>query len=128
MFDKCWVSMYNVAMKIVLAGERPVSWNHFYAGRHWTERHEEVARVRAVVLSAIGPKVVMFTVPVTIAITAYFSKRALDPDNICAKLYIDALCGRVLEDDTYRHVRSVTLVSRVDRKNARVEIEIQPAV
>ena len=115
-------------MKIVLEGEKPQSWNAYYAGKHWTERHAEVARVRALVLASLPLYVAMFKCPVTITLTAFFKGRSLDPDNICAKIYIDALCGRVLEDDTPSHVHSVTTASRVDRENPRIEIEIRPSL
>jgi hypothetical protein len=116
-------------MKITLADERPLSWNRFYAGLHWTQRRDEVERVRAIVVAELSH---MDFVPpdesVAIIITAYFKNRPQDPDNICSKLYIDALIGRVLLDDSHAEITSVTTRSRVDRKKPRVEIEIRQAI
>jgi hypothetical protein len=105
-----------------------MTWNTFYAGSHWTKRKSEAERVRVIVLSGLDPDVEIYQVPVNLTVTVYFKSHPQDPDNICAKLYIDALKDRVIEDDTPRHITSVTTRSRVDRENPRVEIEIQPSV
>lgn len=65
-----------------------------------------------------------FSGAVTITITAHFKNKPVDCDNVCAKLYIDPLKGRIIYDDTPEYVSSVTLVSVVDGKNW-VEIEIK---
>lgn len=116
-------------MKVVLRDERPLSWNRFYAGMHWTKRSAEAQRVKALVLAELlKVNVIAFQGPVDIGVTAYFKNRPQDPDNICSKVYIDALIGRVLFDDGHTHVNSVTTRSRVDRKKPRVEIEIRKAI
>jgi Holliday junction resolvase RusA-like endonuclease len=116
-------------MKITLLDERPLSWNRFYSGLHWTQRQAEVERVRGMMVAELlnmdfSPP----DEPVAIIVTAYFKNRPQDPDNICSKLYIDALIGRVLMDDSHAEISSVTTRSRVDRKKPRVEIEIRPTV
>lgn len=54
---------------------------------------------------------------VAVEIVAH-AKTPLDPDNICAKLYIDGLVkAKVLEDDNRKFIEEVTLISEKDNKN-----------
>ena len=53
-----------------------------------------------------------------------YQKRMIDPDNICAKLYIDGLKCLVIEDDTPEYVIRVTTESRKSNKDY-VEIYLQ---
>lgn len=111
-------------MKIVLPKERPISWNKYYAGTNWRTRHEDALRVHALVkYSTLREK--QFIKPVWIEITAYFAKSPLDPDNINAKILIDGLKHTVLVDDTMQWVDSVTVKSRIDVKNPRIEIYLE---
>jgi len=114
---------------ITLDDERPLSWNNLYSGKfHWSQRNAEANRVHLLVLAALDPDTVqMFTGPVAITVTVYFRNRPFDPDNICAKLYIDGLKDRIIEDDTPAQVASVTTVSKVDKERPRVEIEVRAA-
>ena len=109
-------------MKIVLEGERPMSWNKFYSGMHWSARATEADRVHHIVWGATPLSI--FENRVDIHVTAFFKNRPQDPDNLCSKLYIDGLIGRVIENDTRQFVRKVTVQSEIDRENPRVEIEI----
>ena len=117
----------TTSVTLFLPGERPVSWNVYYGGKHWTQRQREAQRVHALVRAALDPEQAPFAGPVNITLIAFFSGRPLDPDNICAKLYIDGLKGWLIADDDRRHVRSVRVVSEVDRANPRLEIEVRPA-
>lgn len=117
-------------MKIVLQNERPVSWNKFYSGMHWSVRQDEAKRVHELVWATLHSSDDMHTDAmmdgrVDIHITVYFDKRPYDPDNICSKLYVDGLKDNVIENDTRQYVRRVTVQSEIDRENPRVEIEIQ---
>lgn len=119
-------------MKIILQKERPISWNKYYSGMHWSERNDEALRVHDLVtlsayeqLKAKG-KMKVFKVPVNITVTVYFDKSLQDADNIASKLYIDGLKYLLLTDDSPDWVRSVTTVSKKDGKNPRMEIEIEP--
>lgn len=110
-------------MKIILEDEKPMSWNNFYAGKHWTFREDEARRVHTLVhLQTLQYK--RFTKPVDIIITVYGDRKLLDCDNIPAKLYIDGLKSKVIIDDTPKWVDSVTTRSRVDKTRPRVTIEI----
>lgn len=110
---------------LVLDGERPQSWNKMYSGRHWSKRSKEAKAVHWLVRAAIPRSAQPFVNAVAITVRAYFNRRPLDADNIVAKLYVDGLCGRLIADDSPKHVRRVTTESRVDRKRPRVEIEIR---
>ena len=116
-------------MKIILENERPISWNKFYSGMHWSARKEEADRVHELVkytlLADWGENIWLLPYRVDIHITVYFKNRPQDPDNICSKLYIDGLCSQVIEDDARKFVRMVTVQSEVDKDNPRVEIDIQ---
>lgn len=117
-------------MKLVLPGERPVSWNKFYAGMHWSERRAIVEGARWAVKAALSQNghIPPFEEPVHIIITSYFKGRMLDVDNITSKIYIDALVHEgVLHDDTPRYVDSVTTRSRKDNEQPRVVIDITQA-
>ena len=117
-------------LKLILDGERPVSWNTFYAGTHWRKRSEIVRDVHLAVKAALmqNGRVPPFEEPVTITITSYFKGRQLDPDNITGKLYIDALVHEgVLHNDTPRYVDAVTTRSRKDKERPRVVIDITQA-
>lgn len=113
-------------MRIVLENERPLSWNKLYAGKHWSVRKTAADAAHALMRCAVGADAEKFTEPVRIRVTAYFKSRPLDADNICAKLYIDGLIGRILEDDSPKYVAEVTTVSRVDKQRPRLEIQVEP--
>lgn len=113
--------------KIILKGERPMSWNQLYSGSHWTVRSLEAARVhKLVAYSMDAARGGAYTGKVGIVIKAYFDKRPFDCDNIATKLYIDGLKGRVIVDDTPKYLSAVTAMSLVDKENPRVEIEVYP--
>lgn len=111
-------------MKIILKGEKPISWNKLYAGRHWIYRQQEAERVHQLVRSQLE-KVSLLQGRVDILITVYFSGRSLDPDNISSKFYIDGLKDVLIEDDTRQQVRWVATRSEIDKKDPRVEIEVK---
>ena len=112
-------------VKIILEGERPLSTNDYYTGKHWSKRSAETNRVKLVVREQIDPEVAhMFTSRVDILVTAYFMGNTQDSGNVSTKPYIDALIGWYIEDDDIKHVRRVTTESRKDNKRPRVEIEL----
>lgn len=111
---------------IILDGERPISWNAFYAGAHWHQRKAEADRVHWLVRGHLDPDGPTYDSPVVITVTAYFDKSPMDASNICAKLYEDALKGFVLVDDSPDYVDSVITRSRTDKQRPRVEILISP--
>ena len=117
----------HLPYKIILKGEKPMSWNQLYSGSHWTVRSQEAKRVHALVRYSLSPKPKgVYTGRVGIVVKAYFDKRPYDSDNIATKIYIDGLKGNVIIDDTPKYVESVTSMSLVDKENPRVEIEVLP--
>jgi Holliday junction resolvase RusA-like endonuclease len=115
-------------MLIVLEGERPITWNKLYAGRHWKDRQQYADAAHLLVLAKLRERtaaIIPFECRVHITVRAYYNKHPQDPDNITAKLYIDGLVkAGLLHDDTMREVASVTTEGHIDKENPRVEIEI----
>lgn len=119
-------------LTLVLEGERPISWNRFYAGAHWRERASESERIHTLVLMSLRQQYAdmphPFVKPVEVEVTAYFKGRMMDPDNLPAKLYIDGLkLAGLLTDDTPRYIAAVTTRSRQDGRYPRVELTIREA-
>lgn len=116
-------------MKIILQGERPLSWNKYWRGMHWSERNAEAKRVHDLVKYSLKPEQrKMVTGKVDIFTTVYFRNYPYDSDNIAAKPYIDGLKGIILPDDTRKYVGFTATKSEVDKAKPRVEIEIRPEV
>lgn len=114
-------------MKIILQNERPISWNIFYSGKHWSKRAKDTQYFHSLfagekTLQRNRPVKLVF--PVKIIITAYMSKHLMDPDNICAKVIIDGLKPWLLPDDTYRYIDSVMTKVIKEEKEPRIEIDI----
>lgn len=112
-------------VQIVLEGERPLSTNQYYTGKHWSIRSAETNRVKLLVREQIDPETVqMFGCRVDIVMVAYFKGNTQDSGNVSTKPYIDALIGWLIKDDSIKYVRRVTTESRKDNRRPRVEIEI----
>lgn len=110
---------------IVLEGERPISTNDYYTGKHWSNRHTETKRVKLLMREQIDPNTAqMFEGRVDITMTAYFKGNTQDSGNVSAKPYIDALIGWYIKDDGIKYVRWVSTQSCKDNDRPRVEIEV----
>jgi Holliday junction resolvase RusA-like endonuclease len=119
-----------IPLVLTMPDERPLSWNAFYAGGHWSKRKAEKDRVWLVVRSAFPAEVVDgFGWPVTervkIEVTAYVKSSPMDADNVCTKLYVDALKGWVIPDDDGKWVETVIPRVKIDKANPRLEIRIE---
>jgi Holliday junction resolvase RusA-like endonuclease len=116
-------------LTIVLPGERSPSQNEYYSSPHWSIRSKIAKRIHTTVqerLLSMGiRKGETCNKRVAIEVTNYFDKRPLDASNICLKIYEDSLKGWLIEDDSPAYVDRVTAISRLDRKNPRVEITIR---
>lgn len=117
--------MKDEERKLVLSKERPVSWNEYYSGSHWSNRNNEAVRVHSIVRAALDPETEMFQGRVDIEVVVYADSRPMDPDNVCAKLYIDGLKGWWIEDDTHQYVRKTSTRVEVDKDNPRTEIIVK---
>ena len=109
---------------IVLNGERPVSWNKYWSGMHWSKRSAEKDRVKMLVRAELDPNCQMFAQPVEVRVRAFFKGKLQDCSNICIKPYEDAIIGWLIEDDSPEYVTAVRVESHKDNKRPRVEIEI----
>ena len=107
-------------MHLTIPDERAPGWNKTLR-IHWRERDELVRLIWCKAWLAMGGDAPMFECPVDVHVIATFKGQMLDSDNICAKLYIDALKGRLLYDDDVRYVRRVTTESKRGKHN-QVEI------
>ena len=100
------------------------TWNSWYSGRHWTERVKLKDVWRALTLEALPEGVAMFEKPVHITVHAEFKRTPQDADNVCIKLVIDALKGRVLRDDNPNYLAGITVYSvKSDRDHVTFDIE-----
>ena len=114
-------------MILILDGERPISWNVLYSGKHWGARKKYADEIHEKVFYTIRESYadpIPFDSRVHITVRAFFNKSPLDPCNIPAKIYIDGMHGLIIHDDTMEYVASVTTESHMDKENPRVEIEI----
>lgn len=83
--------------------------NAYYAGKHWSARKQDAEfwhRLTQIYMNASNVRRVPFKRPVVI--TFHWNDR-LDIDNhaIMGKMIVDALKGRVIEDDSRRWVKGV---------------------
>lgn len=83
--------------------------NAYYAGKHWAARKADAEfwhRLTQIYMNASNVRRVPFKRPVII--TFHWNDR-LDIDNhaIMGKMIVDALKGRVIEDDSRRYVKGV---------------------
>jgi hypothetical protein len=113
-----------MAIIITIPNERAAGWNNTLR-IHWTDRDELVQAIWYRMYNALPDKWQMFEQPVDIHVVGTFKGQMLDSDNICAKLYIDALKTRLLRDDNPRYVRRVTTESRKGKANS-VTIQLIP--
>jgi len=115
-------------IELLIQDHRAPSWNIIYAGVHYTKRKRIADTIHGLVRAEIEPDWPMFVRPVAITVEAHFKgKRALDPCNVPAKLYIDGLLGRLIEDDGPQFVWSVTTRSIPSEGKDYVIIRIEPA-
>lgn len=72
---------------------------------------------QALTLEALGAEYSMFEGPVHITVTVECKRTASDCDNVCAKMVIDSLKGKVLHDDNPVWVDGITLYSRKSNRD-----------
>lgn len=115
----------RVFMKITLFNERPMGINALI-NKHWRFKAAEAKRVHQLVWATVNQlKLEPVKGSKDIIVTAYFKNRPLDCDNILDKFYIDGLReSGLLKDDTMAYVMSAKTISKIDKDNPRVEIEI----
>lgn len=115
---------------IIIPEEKPVSWNKYYSGDHWSKRNDEAKRVHWLVKAHLDLESPIFDTLVDIEVAVYFKNNQvrLDASNITAKLYEDGLIGHLIKNDSWRQVRSMKTITLLDRRDPRVEISITEAL
>ena len=100
------------------------SWNSIYSGKHWSFRSSKAKELHQLIAAYIPREIKTYKGSVDIRVYNYVpnKRRLMDADNVCDKFCIDALIDRVIKDD--RQVRLASSRCEVDRKNPRVDIEI----
>ena len=86
------------------------SLNAIYLGKHWSKRREDAEYWHYLTIAQINqqiPKAKMYEKPVRV--TMYWND-TLDIDNhaYMGKMIVDALKGRLIQDDSKKYVKSVT--------------------
>lgn len=109
---------------LTLHNERAPGWNKTLRA-HWSDRDDLVGQMWLRIYPAMPANYKLFDCPVDVHVAATFKGTPLDSDNICAKLYIDALKGKLLRDDDPRYVRRVTTESKRGKANS-VTIQLTP--
>lgn len=103
-------------MKIEIPVALP-SDNIFYESKHWTARVKLKEKWVKITHDALPDECVMFERPVHITVFAEYKRTPCDCDNVCPKMCIDALKGKVLHDDNTKWVSGVSLFSRKSNRD-----------
>ena len=114
-----------MTIRILLEGERALSWNTFYKQGFWKKRYDLAKEKQLLVRAAIDPDIDPFAVPVQITIRATFKDHPVDVDNVCSKTYIDGLKGFVIADDDIGYVGRVIHEVVMGKENS-VLIIVEP--
>lgn len=111
------------ALTIVLEGVCAPSWNLATARKHWTEFVKVNHEAKWLVLAALNGDDEMFDTRVDIEVIASYKQgMGADSDNIMAKVYIDALKGRIIHDDGQKYVRRVILEARKGKNEVVITV------
>ena len=128
-------------MKFTIPIVEKVSANKIYSGVHWAVRkkiadkyHEAIRILMTRTSRQFGRSAAIYElfsklhVPKDIIFTFYFKNRPLDCSNcfFLAKVCEDGMVkAGILTDDSPKYVKSITCISKVDRENPRIEIELK---
>lgn len=108
---------------------KPLSWNKYYAGMHWTRRQVISEEWKWIVKSALIKHKITHTAfkePVCVKICAYM-RRLIDCDNICLKVIIDGLRDwKLIVDDGPEFISEIRVRVLKD-EDERIEIEVVEA-
>ena len=114
-------------VRLILENYKIPSWNSMYSGQHFSKRMAMKDEACFAVIEALNNQsFTMYRNKVHITIVGHF-RRLLDCDNIASKLVIDALKGKLIEDDTPKYVDGVTTRS-VKSTSDFVEVIIEEMV
>ena len=95
---------------------------------HWGTRNSITKKYIDAVIKVYDKVPMLVVGPAKLVATFYFKNRPLDCSN-CAgmvKMIEDALVEtHTIPDDSPEFIQSVTLISKVDKENPRIEIELK---
>jgi hypothetical protein len=96
----------------------------FYSGKHFSIRQAIVDQARNLVRAVLDPEVPFVPVPCAVEITCFLGKN-IDADNICDKLYIDALKGWWFMEDDRANIQKVSVEVLPQKKGLEDAMIIQ---
>ena len=106
-----------MVMEIIIPEYKAISWNKFYNGHHWAIKQRLVDEAHQHMMIALaGMEYEMITYPVDILTIAYLVRK-IDADNVCDKILIDGLKGKVLKDDSHFYVKTTSTTCIKDDHN-----------
>lgn len=95
---------------------------------HWGTRNSITKKYREAVLKVYDEVPMLVAGPARLIVTFYFYNRPLDCSN-CAgmsKMIEDGMVeAKIIQDDNPECIESVTLISKVDKNNPRIEVELK---
>lgn len=89
---------------------RRFGMNAFYAGKHWAKRSRDARELHAMAIAGMQKarvRQVIFTRPVE-ARFCWDDRMDIDNHAAIGKAFLDALKGRLIQDDSRKWVKSVT--------------------
>lgn len=117
-----------MTQKLIIPGQLP-GWNQLNKG-HWAARHKakKDAMDMIVVYAKHVSKIKKVDGFCEIAITCFEPNRKRDHDNVqagAAKIILDALQqAKIIKGDGQKYIKYIAKEVQVDRKNPRIEVEI----
>jgi hypothetical protein len=109
---------------ILVIPEKAVTWNLFWAGVPHKQRTAVKNLWRALMLQSFDVDMDIFTKPVHVYVWAESKDDPLDVDNVCVKIMLDPLKGRLIKDDNPRYVRVISVYSyKSGRDCVTIELE-----
>ena len=98
-----------MVITILLKDHKTISWNKLYQQRHWTYRAKLVDTLHKLVHAELNRMKCKKKLKKIDVLFESYSRRPVDPDNLCLKPYLDGIkTYGVIKDDTLEYVNSIT--------------------
>ncbi|MCG3203945.1 MAG: hypothetical protein KCHDKBKB_00622 [Elusimicrobia bacterium] len=112
--------------QIILDNHKTISWNKLYSQNHWIYRKKLAEEIHTLIWIATKQQKIKPVKTCSIVLEAY-KTRTIDPDNICAKLYIDGLKeSKIIIDDTPQYIYSVVTKSIKAKEDCLKIVIVEP--
>ena len=114
-------------MKFTIPIVEKVSANKIYSGVHWAVRKKIADKYHKIIQEKEELLGMTYTPPQNITMTFYFENRPLDCSNcfFMAKMIEDGMVkAKLLQDDSPMYVESIMILSKADKENPRIEVEL----